>query len=106
MGQETTETFDVWAVVELFGHGQIAGRVTEQQIAGDTFLRVDVPALDDQQGFTRFYGPKAIYSITPMSEELARRAARALRPKPMVVHGVILPERQLPEPDYDDGWED
>ena len=37
------EKFDQWAVVELFGHQQIAGRVTEASIGGCSFLRVDVP---------------------------------------------------------------
>jgi hypothetical protein len=37
------DKFDSWAVVELFGHQQIAGRVTEASIGGCSFLRVDVP---------------------------------------------------------------
>lgn len=55
--------FDVWAVVELFGHQRIAGRVTEQVIAGQGFIRVDVPAIGNQSGFTRLFGSGAIYSI-------------------------------------------
>ena len=98
----TESTFDTWAIVELFGHSKIAGKVTEQQIAGGTFLRVDVPELDGADGehptagFTRFYGAGAIYSITPVDEDLARRAAEALRPRPVTVYGLVLPERQLP----------
>jgi len=63
--------FDVWAVVELFGHQRIAGRVTEQVIAGQGFIRVDVPTTGDQIGFTRMFGPGAIYSIIPTTEEIA-----------------------------------
>jgi hypothetical protein len=82
---EQTPTFDVYAIVELFGHARIAGRVSEQVIAGQGFLRVDVPDLQatkyfpPQQGFSRFYGPGAIYSITPVSKEIATQAAQIMR---------------------------
>lgn len=82
---EQTPTFDVFAIVELFGHSRIAGRVCEQVIAGQGFLRVDVPILPEggryaaQPGFTRLYGPGAIYSITPVSEEIAIQAAQSIR---------------------------
>jgi hypothetical protein len=98
----TEKAFDSWAIVELFGHSKIAGRVTEQQIAGGTFLRVDVPAVNGQKGFTRFYGASAVYSITPVEEGIARRVAEALSPRPVTVWGVVLPERQLPGPDGDE----
>lgn len=62
--------FDTWAVVELFGHQQIAGKVTEQVIAGQGFVRVDVPAVKDQEPYTRLFGPGAIYSIIPTSAEI------------------------------------
>jgi hypothetical protein len=104
----TEKTFDSWAIVELFGHSKIAGRVTEQQIAGGTFLRVDVPDLDGQAAFTRFYGAGAIYSITPLDEAMARRVAGALSPRPVTVYGVALPERGLPPPEGEDRqeWDD
>jgi hypothetical protein len=106
----TGQAFDAWAIVELFGHSKIAGRVTEQQIAGGAFLRVDVPDLDGRPGFTRFYGAGAIYSITPVDEAIARRAAGALNPRPVTVYGAVLPERQLPAPEEVDeawdGWDD
>lgn len=86
---------DTWAIVELFGHTQIAGRISEQEIAGNMFLRVDVPDLEDIKGFTRFLGPKAIYSITPIDETVVRRACNVLRKSPVTVWGVIGPERQL-----------
>ena len=38
-----TDKFDHWCIVELFGHNQIAGKVTEQAIGGQSFVRVDVP---------------------------------------------------------------
>ena len=92
---------DTWAIVELFGHTQIAGRISEQEIAGSMFLRIDVPDTEETKGFTRFLGASAIYSITPIAEEVVRRAVGVLQKKPVTVWGVIGPERQL-EVEYND----
>lgn len=66
------EKLDSWGVVELFGHNKIAGKLSESTIAGGTFVRVDVPEVNDRPGYTRFFGPSAIYSINPTSEEVAK----------------------------------
>lgn len=79
------QVFREWALVELFGHAQIAGMVSEATIAGGNFVRVDVPG-----GGTRFFGPGAIYSISPVTEELARRMAASIEP-PVQMWG--LPRR-------------
>ena len=61
-----------WAVVELMGHGRTAGVIRTESIGG--LLRVDVPVGDD--GFqTRYFGEAAIYSISIVSEEIARAYA-------------------------------
>ena len=70
MSEETK--FESWALVELFGHQKIVGKVTEASLAGGAFIRVDVPAVDGNPAFTRFYGPGAIYSINPVTEEIAK----------------------------------
>ena len=93
-------TFEAWAIVDLFGHSQIAGQVSEQQIAGGTFLRVDVPAGDDQ-GFTRYYGAGAIYSITPVPEDVARKAAASLQARPITVWGITPTSHQIEYHDDD-----
>jgi hypothetical protein len=95
------EGFAHWAIVELFGHARIAGKVTEEQIGGASFIRVDVPELEvrgsrldaggripveTRPAFTRYFGPAAIYSITPVDEDIARRAAEAIRPEPVTVY--------------------
>ena len=64
--------FDEWAKVELFGHQVIVGKVSEATMAGGAFLRVDVPQVEECPPFTRFYGPSAIYCISPITEEIAR----------------------------------
>lgn len=77
------EKFDGYAVVELFGHQRIAGRVSEQVIAGQGFIRVDVPTIGEMKGFTRLFGPGAIYSIIPTDEEVVQRVLFHIRPRPI-----------------------
>lgn len=62
-----------WAVVELLGHRTRAGRISEQEIAGTSFVRIDVPVEDKEDEFvTEYYGGGAIYSICPAAEEIIR----------------------------------
>jgi hypothetical protein len=89
--QPNGDAFRAWAIVEIFGHERIAGEVSEQIVAGHGFVRVDVPALDGQAAFTRLYGQAAIYSITPVSEDIARRAAAGMRVRPVNVYLAALP---------------
>lgn len=100
---EEKEKFETWAIVELFGHSRIAGKVSEQRIAGAGFLRVDVPETEDVQPFTRFYGAEAVYSITPTIEAIVHRAAGLIGAAPIVVYGADVPELESgePEPDND-----
>ena len=77
------EKLDTYALVELFGHQKIVGKVTESVIAGGAFLRVDVPASNGAAAFTRFYGPGAVYSINPISEEIARGLIVQYRHEPV-----------------------
>lgn len=77
--------FDEWALVELMGHQRIAGRVTEAEIGGCKFVRVDVPESDGRQPLTKFLGPSSIYAITPMSEETAREVAGRIDSAPITV---------------------
>lgn len=81
--ETTTEKFDLWCLVELFGHTKIYGRVTEQNIAGANMLRVDVPETPSQPAFTRFFGSAAIYSINPLDEKTCRFMAEKLEARPI-----------------------
>lgn len=65
------------AIVELFGHRRIAGFVSETQIAGAAFLSVEVPSLDNKDGFSRYYSANAIYCINPVSEDVMNDAVRS-----------------------------
>ncbi len=85
---QTTEKFDLWCIVELFGHTKIAGKCTEQNIAGTNMLRVDVPETERQPAFTRFFGSSAIYAINPVDETSAKFFAQQLEVKPIQTYDV------------------
>jgi hypothetical protein len=82
------EKFDLWCMVELFGHNKIAGKCTEQNIAGVNMLRVDVPETEKQPSFTKFYNGTAIYAINPITEEVAKDIANKLSNAPITVYEV------------------
>lgn len=95
--QNEKQGFEQWAVVEIFGHQKIAGKVTEQTIGGCSFVRVDVPELPETTvdyygkpkkiqpiaGFTKLYGNGAIYAMTFVDEAIAKATAASLRIMPI-----------------------
>lgn len=83
------EAFEAWAIVELFGHQKIAGKLTEQTIGGCNFIRVDAPAFDGSPAFTKLYTQGAIYGVTFVSERIARAAARCEVRRPGSDHSAI-----------------
>lgn len=86
---QDVERFGSWAIVELMGHRRLAGYLTEQQIAGAGFLRLDIPGIDGEQAATQYYAPSSVYAITPVTEEAARAVARRNHPEP--IHYYELP---------------
>lgn len=90
--EPTTDKFESWAKVELFGHQVIVGKVSEAAIGGCNFLRVDVPAQGEAQAFTKFYGNGAVYAMTPVSEEVAMRLLGTYRSAPISTYEL----RELP----------
>jgi hypothetical protein len=76
----TENKFEAWAIIELMGRTVIAGRMTDQVIGGDSFLRVDIPRHDGST-YTRLFGKSAIYCINICEESTARAyAARTYEP--------------------------
>lgn len=75
--------FEVFAIVELFGHQKLAGKVAEQSIGAATFIRVDVPETKTQPAFTRLVNPSAIYAINPTTEEVVKARAEQLQSAPI-----------------------
>ena len=82
------DKFEAWAIVELFGHQRIAGRLTEQTIGGCNFVRVDVPEVNGNQAFTKLFGQGAIYAITFVDEAIAKAAVDKMRPRPVSVYDI------------------
>jgi hypothetical protein len=76
--------FAEWVILELLGHRRLAGWLTEQQIAGASFLRLDIPASSDQPLVTtQLYAPGSVYAITPTTEAIARGVAARAMPAPV-----------------------
>lgn len=82
--KENKEKFESWAIVELMGHSQIAGHVTEIQMGGNSMLQVDVPETKMCPAFTRLFNPSALYAINPVTEEMAKSAAESFKSKPIM----------------------
>lgn len=90
------KSFDQWCVVEMMGHRKIAGRVSEEEIAGAAFLRIDIPGDEKRPAATQYYGASAVFSITPTTEEIATMVALDRYREPV----ICLPAK--PEPPRDD----
>lgn len=87
METETTSpevSLDTWAVIELFGHTRVAGKITNVSIAGCGFIRVEVPAYQGLPAYTRDIAPKAVYAINPCDEAAAVSALSYCSASPVV----------------------
>jgi hypothetical protein len=92
--------FAEWAILELMGHRRLAGRVSEQEIAGQQFVRLDVypdsaplmSTLTVAPVVTQFYGPGAVYCITPTTEAIARHVGAKSLPEPVARWELPAPE--------------
>ena len=81
--EATSKPFDEWCLLEIMGHQKYAGRVSETVIAGQAFIRIDIPERKNGlgvmvPGFTKMFGPGSVYSITPVAEDIARGMASQL----------------------------
>ena len=77
---EQTPPLDTWAVLELFGHKKLAGKLTEQTFGTAAMFRLDVPETEQPEGrktpaYTKLVGVSSVYAITPCTEEVARAVA-------------------------------
>jgi len=96
--------FESWAVVELFGHQRVAGRVSEQAVGGCNFVRVDIPKGD---GFyTRLFGNGAIYAINVTDEAAARLAAERFVSQPAYAWELERAQQRLAAPADDSASDD
>ena len=93
-----TPKFNQWSIVEVMGRLRLAGLVTEQVVAGQGFIRVDVPVTARQPPFSRLFGPSSIYSMTPVTEEMAKACAERFNEAPLDVYDIRATMAKLPKP--------
>ena len=86
-----------YAIVELFGHTTLIGRVAEVERFGAKFLALE-PLFNGTLLPAIFHGGAAIYRLTPCSPEVAfkRQPTHAYELPPAVV--AIVPPTLLPNP--------
>lgn len=105
----------LWAIVELFGHQRIAGRISEQNFGGAHLVRVDVPEITATgyryeageriatrrliERHTRSFGASAIYSVNWCDEGTARIAAASIEHEPLAAYSVKSALANLPDAD-------
>lgn len=80
---EQTEQFETWALIEIMGHTKVAGMARTKTFGSTVMLQVDIPETTTQPAFTKMYSMSSIFSITPVTEELAIMHAEAYK-----VHAV------------------
>jgi hypothetical protein len=100
---ETTETFDEFAKVELFGHTVLIARVTKAPI-GD-FIRADVLNADGSVSHTKLLNPKAIYALSLIDRDVALALAQRYQAEPPATR-YELPQIAAPAPASIDAEED
>lgn len=89
-----TDGFREWAVIELLGHRRLGAFVTEQEVAGHGFLRLEIPGDDGGPAATQFVSPGAVYCLTPTTEAMARAVAARNRPEPVSRWELPLPKAE------------
>lgn len=86
-----------WAVVDLLGHKEVVGQLSEVTVAGAAMLKIDTPSDPPRSVLV---SAASLHAITPCTEEQAR-ARVAPRPElslPYEVHVVAPCDDDL----YDD----
>ncbi|WP_028521988.1 hypothetical protein [Runella limosa] len=88
MNTQKEEIQDFWAVISLFGHSKIAGRVSSYSLGGASFVLVSVPETEVRQAYTKMYNPSAIYDITPTDEQTCKIVMDQLEGRPLKIYGL------------------
>lgn len=73
MEKAKNDEFEFWAVIELFGHQKIAGRLTEKPKGSVIFFQIDVPDGAGQTRYSRIINASSIYAINPTDKETVLR---------------------------------
>lgn len=119
--EQPQSSFEGWAILEIFGHQRYAGYVTTQAFGQAVLFRVDVPLLGERervtkhgeyasggyvppgatvkdeaiQGYTKFFGPGAIYAMTPCTQDAAEKALAAMQTRKVSLIS-LPPDAALP----------
>lgn len=89
METQSEQKLEGWAIVEVMGHSKFAGRISEQKIGIASLIRIDVPAVDGKEAFTKLIAPQALFAITPCDEQTARLAAEEFRVTPIYLYSAV-----------------
>jgi hypothetical protein len=104
------ETVDCWAYVEVFGHNQLAGRLTTRKFGTQIMFQIDIPKGDTELSHSELFSPNSIFSIKPTTEAWCRKySAFKMKHGDFEILPYIPQERQLqespkserPEEEYD-----
>lgn len=69
----TQTAYEGWALLELLGHRQRVGKVSEAEIYGGKLIKIDIPVKElDGEYVTEYYGCASIYALRPISEDIAQ----------------------------------
>lgn len=79
--QNEIDNQKTWGIIELFGHTELAGEFSKCEI-GD-FVQINIPDVGVIPSWTKMVNPKAIYAITPCTEEVAKSKAKELKSMPI-----------------------
>ena len=91
MSETITMPAGEYAIVELFGHTTLIGRIAEVERFGTKMLAIE-PIFRDALLTPVFHGGAAIYRLTPCSAEVAfARQARHGYQLPPPVHAIVPP---------------
>lgn len=81
--KHVSEKFSGFVIIELMGHRRLAGFLTVDPPEMPGLLRIDIPAEGERPATTQYYATSAVYAITPTTETVAIRVARASQPAPV-----------------------
>lgn len=85
--------FEEWALLELMGHRKLAGKVSEETIASQTFIRIDIYSSENKIELTQYYNASAVYCMTPTTKEIAINFSKRNITIP-ITKWELLPELQ------------
>jgi hypothetical protein len=83
------EKFEIFALISLFGHKRLAGKVTLMNLGNSTLLRVDIPETKLIPAFTKFINPSAIYTMDPITSELMQTMAESIKEQPIESYNIM-----------------